>query len=446
MHLVRHRKGQRAIVEVPPSSGAEFVPGEMTARDIVEKAVARGDSWLNAEDVRNILHCYGIPAPRSALAKSPAEAARIATGFGVPVALKIASPDITHKSDTGGVVLDLQGAEAVLNAAEAMQARLRKAVPSARLAGFLVQEMIRRPGAYELIAGMSVDRQFGPVILFGQGGTGVEVIADTALALPPLNRQLARDLMGETRVFRQLQGYRGRAAADLDAIALTLTQLSQLICDLDPVVELDLNPLLADADGVIAVDARIRVALSPKSDAVRSRLSIRPYPKELERDETIPGMAGIKLRPIRPDDAAGLAELVTRLAPEDARLRFFTPIHSLDSAMLVRFTQIDYDREMAFVLVKDDELLAVARLAADPDGQRAEFAIVVRSDLHRRGFGRLLMTRLIEYARSRGIVELFGDILAENHAMLALSGELGFSLAPASAGVVRAARALSGSL
>ena len=442
MHLVEYRKGQRIIVEVPASSPIEFSPDEATAREIVAAALARGEVWLNAEDVRRLLECYRISSPRSAMAANPAEAARIAQEFAAPVAVKIASPDISHKSDAGGVVLDLENGQAVRAAAEAMLARIAKAVPGARLTGFLVQEMIRRPHAFELIAGMSVDRQFGPVMLFGQGGTAAEIIADRALALPPLNLRLAHELIGRTRIARLLQGYRDSPPADLDAIALTLVKLSQLICDLDGVVEADLNPLLADADGVVALDARFRIERPAGSPDPGLRLAIRPYPKELERDETLAGNGELKLRPIRPEDAPLLAQLVEDLTPEDARLRFFTPLRGLDRSALARFTQIDYDREMAFVLFRNeapDSLLAVARLAADPDNIRAEFAIVVRSDSQRRGLGRLMMTRLIRYAWTRGLSELWGDILAENRAMLELCAELGFAVSPAnSAGVLRA--------
>jgi acetyltransferase len=442
MHVVGYRKGQDIIIEVPSSSATDFSPDEARARGIAAAALAAGETWLNAEGVRDLLACYRIPAARSAFAATPAEAGRLAEGFGVPVALKIVSPKITHKSDVGGVALDLEGAPAVRMAAEAMLARIAASVPDALPAGFLVQEMIRRPGAFELIAGMTVDNQFGPVILFGQGGTAVEVIDDKALALPPLNLRLAQELIGKTRVSRLLRGYRDRPPAALDAIALTLVKLSQLVCDLDEIAEVDLNPLLADSTGVISVDARVRLA--PPADKSRrgGRLAIQPYPKELERNEYIAAIGRMTLRPIRPEDAGELSRLIADLTPEDARLRFFTPIRSLEPSLLARFTQIDYDREMAFVMLKEgepDRFLAVVRLAADPDNIRAEFAIVVRSDLHRRGIGRMLMTRLIEYARSRGLTELFGDILAENAPMLALCSQLGFAVrATETAGVMRA--------
>ncbi len=429
MHLVNYRKGQQVITEIPSSVATEFTPDDSRAQRIVARALARGESWLNPVDVYRLLECYDIPVPRAALAANPAEAVRLAQEFGVPVALKIASPDITHKSDVGGVALDLKDGDAVRKAAEMMLARIAAAVPEARVSGFVVQEMIRRLGAYELIAGMTVDRQFGPVILFGHGGTAAEIIADRALALPPLNLRLAHELIAQTRIFRQLQGYRNRPRAAIEEIALTLVKLSQLVCDLDEVVEIDVNPLLADAEGVLAVDARIRLE---RQVTVRgTRRAIRPYPKELERKEHLSSIGNMELRPIRPEDAPLLAQLIADLTPEDARFRFFTSVRSADPRVLARFTQIDYDREMAFVAFADgipDRLLAVVRLAADPDNIRAEFAIVVRSDMHRRGLGRLLLAHLIEYAKSRGISELFGDVLAGNRPMLELCSQLGFTI------------------
>jgi len=326
-------------------------------------------------------------------------------------------------------VLGLESPDAVEAAATRMQQRIAQSLPAARIEGFLIQEMIQRPGAYELITGASVDTQFGPVILFGQGGTAAEIIADRALALPPLNLTLAEELIGQTRVAKQLKGYRDRPPAAMGEIAATLVKLSQLVCDLDEVIELDLNPLLADASGVIAVDARIRIQRAQQEKG--ARLAIRPYPRELERKFAAQSGEPMTLRPIRPDDARALAEMVAALTPEDARLPFFTPVKGLDSNALARFAQIDYDREMAFVLYGDNapgRLLGVARLAADPDNVRAEFAVVVRSDCHRRGFGRLLMGTLIGYAGARGLSCLMGDILAANRAMIALCAELGFRL------------------
>jgi acetyltransferase len=374
------------------------------------------------------LGCYRIPTPRLKLVANATEAASAAGEFAAPVVLKIASPDILHKSDVGGVALNLETADMVRQAAEAMMQRVRMTAPKAKVRGFVVQEMIKKPRAHELIAGMAVDRQFGPFLLFGQGGTAVEVINDKALALPPLNLTLARELMSQTRIFRQLQGYRDQPAAALDDIAMMLVRLSQLVADLDEVVEIDINPLLVDDKGAIALDARVRVA---KGQPARrgGRLAIMPYPRELERAVSVAGFESATLRPIRPEDATALADLLARVTPEDSRLRFFVPLPRLEPRQLARMTQIDYDREMAFIATRQDqggeETLAVVRAVADPDRTQAEFAILVRSDLKGRGLGALLMRKLIRYCRERGIGELVGDVLASNARMLALARDLG---------------------
>lgn len=430
MHLVNYRRGQDILLEVPPSVAADFTPDEGAASQVIKEALASGKSWLDELDVNRLLSCYGIPAARSAIARTADEAASRASEFDGKIALKIYSPDITHKSDVGGVVLDLEGADAVRAAAGAMLKRVAGKAPQARLQGFIVQEMVHRANAIELILGMAVDAQFGPFILFGHGGTAVEVIDDTALALPPLNLPLARELMARTRIYRALKGYRDHPPAKLDAIALALVQLSQLIADLDEIAELDINPLLADDKGVIAVDARIRLAPLAAGAKRGSRFSISPYPKELEKQEELPGLDEVLLRPVRPEDAPAFMALFAKLTPEDIRMRFFASLKNAPPLQIARATQIDYDREMAFVLCKPDanDILGVARLAADPDNCRAEFAVLVRSDLQRRGLGELLMRRLIIYARGRSIGELFGDILEDNAAMVALARKLGFSI------------------
>lgn len=445
MHLVRYRRAQAALVEAPPSISAEFRPDDGQARRLVGEAIAAGAGWLDPIGVNRLLACYEIPVPKLALARQPNEAAAITAQWTAPVALKIVSRDITHKSDVGGVALDLSGADAVREAAQAMLERVKSAAPAARIDGFVVQEMIRRPRAHELILGMACDAQFGPFLLFGHGGVAAEVIADRALGFPPLNLKLARDMIAATRVAKQLAGYRDRPAANLDAIALTLTKLSQMVCDLDEIAELDINPLLADETGAIALDARIRLA-PPAAGAPRGgRLAIRPYPKQLERAESLPGFEGLSLRPIRPEDAAAAIRYFGKLDPEDVRMRFFTPMRELSPALLARLTQIDYDREMAFVLLdRGGDILGVCRLVADPDNLKAEFAVSVRSDLKGRGLGRLLMQRLMDYARARGIGEIFGDVLEDNVMMLALARQMGCKVTSAArSGAVRVAAALS---
>jgi acetyltransferase len=300
--------------------------------------------------------------------------------------------------------------------------------PGAHLRGFSVQRMARRPGARELIIGMTTDPVFGPVLLFGEGGTAVEVIKDRAVALPPINMNLAGDLIAQTRVSRLLAGYRDRPPADMDAIKLALIQVSQLIVDLSEIAELDINPLFADQHGVLAVEARIRVR--PTAGEGRERLAIRPYPKELEEWVTIDAGRKILLRPIRPEDEPAHHVFISRLTPEDIRFRFFGLLREIPHTQMARFTQIDYDREMAFIAKTQGnggaETLGVVRAIADPNNHRAEVAIVVRSDLKGQGLGQLLMDKMIRYVRSRGTEELYMQTLPDNLAMLALAKRFGF--------------------
>jgi len=449
MHVVHRRRNQETLLQVPASVATDFAPDPEAARRIVEGGLAAGRKWLNERELGELLACYRIPTARSVIAADAEAAAKHAEGFGVPVALKIFSPDITHKSDVGGVALDLLGPKAVRKAADAMRQRVAAANPSARIEGFIVQEMIRRPQAYELIIGMVNDPQFGPVLLFGHGGTAVEVVQDKALALPPLNIPLAEDLISRTRIFRQLQGYRDRPAVALSEVALTLVKISQLVADLDGIAELDINPLLADANGVIAVDARVRIEAQPATIGRGQRFAISPYPKELERKVTVRDLGDATIRPVRPEDASAFLRLFDALTPDDVRFRFFAPLRSLAPGQLARFTQIDYDREMAFVLEAPEngrrEVLSVVRLAADPDNRQAEFAALVRSDLKGRGIGFMMMKHLIDYARRRGLEEIYGDIRDDNDRMIQLVRDLGFVLTyPAqSTAVMRATLALN---
>ena len=250
--------------------------------------------------------------------------------------------------------------------------------------------MIRRPHAVELILGAAEDPVFGPILLVGHGGVAAEVIDDKALALPPLDPVLAEDALSRTRVDRLLRGYRDRAPADREAVGAAMVRLSQLIADVGEIAELDINPLLADADGVIALDARIVVSQPKKGQERAARFAIRPYPVELEGEIDHDGER-LRIRPIRPDDEPRLQEFTRRLTPEDVRMRFFGPMRELSHELAARLTQIDYDREMAFVLLDGDEMVGVGRLVADPDFQQAEFALTVASDRQGRGYGELLL-------------------------------------------------------
>jgi len=430
VQIVNYRRNQETLMETPPSVSEDFTPDTATARRIIESALASGRDLLTEPEAKEVLAAYGIPTVETRIANNPDECARLAAEIDFPVAIKILSSDITHKSDVGGVALDLESAEQVEATAAAMLARIEQLKPGAAVDGFTVQAMARRPDAHELIVGASEDPIFGPVLLFGQGGTAVEVIADRAVALPPLNVALARELVSRTRVAKLLAGYRHRPAADRPAIYRTLIQLSQLISDIPEVAELDINPLLADDSGVLALDARLRVARTETTGS--QRLAIRPYPRELEEEITFDDRP-LVLRPIRPEDEPAHRELFTKLHHEDIRFRFFGQLREPVHSELARFTQIDYEREMAFIAARknesgEPETLGVARIATDPDNITAEFAIIVRSDLKGKGLGSILLQKLIDYCRERGTSRIIGHVLQGNTRMLALAKKLGFQL------------------
>lgn len=436
-HLAAHQASQRQLQRAP-SAGA--VPADrIAARALIDGAMAAGRDRLTDPEARSLLTAYAIPAIDSRLATTPAEAGRAAEGLGGPVALKILSPDISHKSDVGGVALGLAGGAVVEAAAARMLEAVRARLPQARLEGFIVEAMADRPRAEELIAGLTRDAVFGPVVLFGRGGVAVELEADRAVGLAPLDEVLAEDLIGRTRVARRLAGYRGRPPADRAAVGRVLTALSQLAIDLPEVAELDINPLLADADGVLALDARVRLARSGPG----ARPAIGPYPEGLGRRIRVEGTA-LTVRPIRPQDAPRLTEMVAASTAEDVRLRFRAGLHGLPERWAERLAHIDYDREMALVAeLSDGALAGVARLAADPEGERAEFALMVRSDWSGRGLGSQLLAALIDHAAGRGVKELWGETDRGNTRMLALAMALGFERAPGEdAGRVRVTRRL----
>jgi acetyltransferase len=445
LHLARYHAVQTLLLQAPSSQPPELKPDVSAVRSIVDAALAQGRNSLTEPQSKAILEAYGIPIVPTRIARDAAEAQQRAGELGYPVALKILSQDITHKSDVGGVALDLGTPRELEAAAAAMLARCRELCPKARLEGFTVQKMVRRGSAHELLAGIALDATFGPTIVFGQGGTAVEVIGDRALALPPLNALLARDLMSQTRVWRLLCGYRQQPAVDLAALEGVLVKLAQLAVDTAELVELDINPLLADEHGVLALDARIRLA--PASGPAVARLAIRPYPAELEEEAVFEGCRTI-LRPIRPEDLTQHREFLARVSPEDRRARFFSAVRELPEADLAHLTQIDYEREMAFIATRADptahaETLGVARACADADNIEAEFAVLVRSDLQRRGLGTRLLRKLITYCRARGVQRLVGEVLADNTRMLRLAASLGFQLKYVAPGTVRLSLELS---
>lgn len=434
MHLVKHREATEALLATPPDVSSLFTPDVNAARKIVGGALREGRSWLDPIEIAGLFKAYAIPMVPTLAAGSPDEAVTKAEPFlaqNLAVAIKVMSRDIRHKSDFGGVSLGLTTRDDVRDAAVRVMANAKRARPGARIEGVMVQPMIVRPGARELILGIADDPTFGPVIAFGRGGTAVEVINDKALALPPLDMNLASDLVGRTRVSRLLAAYRDVAAVPPDAVPLTLVKLSQMAADLPEIHELDINPLLADQNGVLALDARVGIRPPEIRFAGQTRFAVRPYPTEWERQLQLKDGWKVCVRPMRPDDEPAIIRLLQNVSREDLRLRFFHSVKEFSHQFVGRLTQLDYARAMAFVALDpvSKEVIGVVRLHSDSRYETAEYAILLRSELKGKGLGWALMQLLIEYARAEGLKSLYGEVLNENTTMLEMCRELGFKVA-----------------
>lgn len=442
LQLAQYHRNQAALLELPDAQPPELRVDRAAADAVLQQGLREGREWLDEAQAKAVLEAYGIPIVATRRVGDAEEAVAAAAALGYPVALKIISPQVVHKSDVGGVALDLATADEVRAAVARMLQRVARDVPGAQVLGFTVQQMVHRPRAQELIVGIANDEVFGPVVLFGAGGTAVEIRRDRALDLPPLNAQLAAGLVARTRIAALLAPHRGQPGADLPAVIATLLRVSQIASDLPAVAELDINPLLADADGVLALDARIRLRQPPAGE--RNRLALRPYPSELEETVELGGQQ-LLLRPIRPEDGARLARFYEAATPADMRLRFFLSRREVPRSELARYCQIDYEREMTFVALDGDRLAGEVRAVADPDNVQAEFAIQVASDWQSRGLGRVLMAKLLAYLRARGTAEVFGQCLQENQGMVALAREAGFEVKPAPDGTISLRLPLAGS-
>jgi acetyltransferase len=433
--LAQHVRNRELRLQLPPPLDPA-PPGSRAldiaaARQIVDSVRKSGRNVLGEDEAKSMLAACGIEVAQGRLATSAGQARELAERMGFPVVLKVRAEGVTHKSEVGGVLLALKTGEEVALGFELIRERVEKRAPQARFTGVLVQKMISRPHGRELIVGIARDPSFGPVLTFGMGGIAVEVVSDSALALPPLNRMLAADLIDRTRVARMLASFRGMPAVDLDRLIDALIRVSELACELPCLRELDINPLLADEQGVIALDARVVVddqAIAP--DASYSHLVIHPYPKSLERELHLPDGTSLLLRPIRPEDAEAEQRFVSRLSHRSLYMRLHAPVRELSVEQLIRFTQIDYDREMAFVAVdsksEPEELRAIARYTRLADGERAEFGVTVEDSWQGHGLGHAMMDVLEQCARERRLGEIFGYVLKENDSMRQLMVARGY--------------------
>jgi acetyltransferase len=427
--LQAYARNQTELIEAPHAQTTPEAPDRAAVQAIVRQALAQGQEMLTEPQAKAVLDAYRIPVVVTrTVGADPELAAQEAQRVGFPVVIKILSAQISHKSDVGGVALNLDSAEEVREAARVMLARVKQLQPKAKVEGFTVQGMVRRQHVQEVIVGATIDQVFGPIILFGQGGTAVEVMGDRAVALPPLNEPLARALIARTRIAKLLKGWRDTPPANEEALIAVLLAVSQLLTDIPELAELDINPLLVNHEGAIALDARIRLSAAKPAGALN--FAIRPYPAELCERLQWQGQP-LELRPIRPEDEALHTDFLMALDPEDIRMRVFYSRRTMERSELARLTQIDYTREMAFVAIAagpdgQPQTLGVARAMTDPDNISAEFGIIIRSQLKGGGLGRLLMQKLINYQRSQGTQTMVATVLRENNRMMDLAHALGF--------------------
>lgn len=425
VHLVNHRRNRDMLMQTPPLLPEDTRPEVETARQVIN--ACRSAGALAEPEAMKVLAAYGIPTVQWHTAGNPEQAERLSETLGYPIALTLRSPDIARIRDVGGIALYLESAEAVRTAAMHMVERARAAQPQARIDGFVLRRMVPRPRARQLFLGVATDPLFGPVIVVGEGGRAVEAYREHAVGLPPLNLPLARDLLSRTRAWHTLHSSPARPDANVDAICLAMVNLSQLVVDFPEITEVDINPFFADDHGVTVASAHMRLTAPDQ----RTSLSIRPYPKALEEAVTLRDGREVLVRPMRPEDEPLLGTFFSGLSSDDLFTRFFREVKELGQSELARMTQIDYEREMAFIAVQEgengEEALGEVRTVTDPDNTRAEFAVTVRSDLKGTGLGRLLMEKMIRYCRGRGTGVLHGQVLARNCSMLRLARQLGMS-------------------
>jgi acetyltransferase len=428
--LAEYEKNQKMLMQAPDPLGSHEPPDIAGARLIIEGALAERRQLLSALETRALLHAFHIPMAPALTARSPNEALAAAEYLGFPVALKILSPDITHKSDVDGVRLNIESAEPVRHAYNDLLAAVRARRPEARVDGVTVEKMYRNRNGRELLVGVIDDPVFGPAITFGAGGTAVEILRDRAVALPPLNEHIAETLIGQTRIAKLLDSFRNLPPVQRDAIVEVLLRISEMVCELPWIKELDINPLMADDQGALALDARIVVHQAAPGRRRYGHMAIHPYPLHLVSRFQLSDGTDITIRPIRPEDAEMEQEFVRRLSPEAKFFRFMNSLQELSQEMLIRLTQLDYDRELALIATVErdggETELGVARYFTNPDGQTAEFALVIADEWQRRGLGTRLMSCLIDAAREKGFRYLQGEVLASNVKMLALMKRLEF--------------------
>ena len=434
-------QNQQLLQQTPPPLSTLATPDAEGARLLIESVLAERRRVLTEMESKALLAAFHIPVSRTTLARTANEAMLIASQAGYPVALKIDSPDISHKSDVQGVALNISTATQVRDTFNDMLATVGKVKPGARINGVTIQPMSGKPRGRELYIGLTTDDPFGPVITFGAGGTMIELIDDQAMELPPLNQFLARRLIERARVAETLQHWRGAPPVDMDKLEQVLLRVSEMVCALPQLREMDINPIIVDEEGAIAVDARIVIEHAGPQTQAYHHLAILPYPAGLEREWPMKGGDLYTIRPIQPDDAQMLQDLVRGLKPESRYFRFVSSMQELPARMLARYTLIDYDREMALTAIhrtrtvhedgtftETEQIIGVSRYITNPDQTTCEFSLVVADAYGGQGLGSRLMLSIMDVARSKGLAEIEGLVLANNDGMLRLMRSLGFQI------------------
>ncbi|HPH12443.1 MAG TPA: bifunctional acetate--CoA ligase family protein/GNAT family N-acetyltransferase [Burkholderiaceae bacterium] len=440
-------QNQQLLLQTPPPLSALAKPDIEGARLVIESVLAERRKVLTEMESKTLLAAFHIPVTKTILARNANEAMMIATQLGFPVALKIDSPDISHKSDVHGVALNIMNATGVRDTYNDMVQTVVRLQPAARINGVTIQNMAGARRGREIYVGLVTDDPFGPVIAFGAGGTMIELINDRAMELPPLNQFLARRLIERSRVSETLGDWRGSAAVNMDALEQVLLRVSEMVCELPQLREMDINPIIVDEFGAVAVDARIVIDHAPQAASGRANpynhLAILPYPARFEQIWPLAGGGEYTVRPIHPDDASMLQDLMQHLSSESRYFRFVSSITELPPSMLAKFTLIDYDREMALVAVlkersavadgqftETERIVGVSRYITNPDQSSCEFALVVADDFSGKGLGSRLMLSIMDVAREKGLAEIDGLVLATNPGMLKLMKSLGFTVKP----------------
>ncbi|OPY58052.1 MAG: Acetyltransferase Pat [Syntrophorhabdaceae bacterium PtaU1.Bin034] len=447
LYMYNYTRNLEILHETPADVPVDSAPPKNTLKALIRKVLATGRTVLTEEESKRFLTSYRIPTIKTHMAASVEHAASIAAAEGYPVALKIVSPDISYKTDAGGVSLGISSETELREEYVRLMERVRASCPESRILGVTVQKMMDKID-YEVILGAKRDEEFGMVILFGMGGIGVQIFQDFSIGLPPLNQALARKLMEETRVYKLLQGYRGKAPADLGKLEKIVLSFSSLITDFPEIIEMDINPIALSNGGAVALDARIALDADylDRTSSTHPHLIISPYPTRYISHWKLSDGTDVLLRPVRPEDEPLQHEMLTSLSEKTLRERFFQIIRRITHEMHVRLCNIDYEREMAIVAeIKEGnkrKLVGIGRLILEPDLKKGEFAVLVHDSYQGKGLGFKLVDTVIGIAHEKGLEEIYGYVLSENRKMINMCLKLGCSIEPLEDGITKVSLAL----